>query len=259
MTAFELERLTAGQAAEVGSLPAVVGMLPLGSIEQHGPHLPLATDLWLAQHLARRVAEASGFPVLIAPPIPGGRSDHHLHFPATLSISEALYADLIRLQIGVLARLGVGRVALISAHGGNFQLAGEIATSMTAAHAEPRLVVKAYSDFARFNDVMHEAARSAGLAPTETDVHAGVIETSMALHLFGELVQPFEHLEGYVHPEPGWLERMNRDGLHALSANGILGRPQGSRADAGARVLSALEHELARWLTEAFVEVPVGD
>jgi creatinine amidohydrolase len=256
VTAFELERLTSVEVAEIASQPTTVGLLPLGSIEQHGPHLPLATDLYLAQHLARRVGERSAFPVLIAPGIPGGRSDHHLQFRGTISLPAPTFAAMVRIQVEALCALGVHKVALISGHGGNFEDAAHLATSLGHSN-HPALRVRAYSDFERFVRVMSEAAVEAGLHPAPTDVHAGVIETSMALYLFPDLVRPFDTVTGYVVPEDGWLQSMHAKGVRSLSPTGVLGDPRGANHRAGERIINALVLELASWIDGVFSEVPV--
>jgi creatinine amidohydrolase/Fe(II)-dependent formamide hydrolase-like protein len=86
VTALDLVQLTSAHAA---ALPDdAIGLIALGAIEQHGPHLPLGTDMLLAQELARRVAESSSRPFVIAP-VPGASlSQHHLSFAGTVTLDE---------------------------------------------------------------------------------------------------------------------------------------------------------------------------
>jgi creatinine amidohydrolase len=96
-------------------------VIAFGATEQHGPHMPLATDALIGDHLARLVAEQLG--AFVAPTVRIGCSEHHLEFPGTLSISEptfhALVADLVR----SLARGGFRRVVLLPTHGGELPTA----------------------------------------------------------------------------------------------------------------------------------------
>jgi creatinine amidohydrolase len=135
--------------------------------------------------------------------------------------------------------MGIRKIAVISAHGGNFRFAGELAAEWGG---EAR--VAAYADLGRFLDVCLRASAEAGLPLPETDVHAGGMETSMMLAAFPELVRPFDGVTGYTAAEPGWLERVF-DGIHTLSETGVLGDVRGANAAAGEAMFTALADELA--------------
>jgi creatinine amidohydrolase len=97
---------------------------------------------------------------------------------------------------------------------------------------------------------MVDAAAGAGLDVPETDAHAGGLETSQMLFVFGEdRIDVPPGLEGYVAAEPGWLDRVPVEGMRALTPNGVLGRPAGATAAAGAAICAALAAELAGWMT----------
>ena len=246
MPAVELERLTSPQAARLAADGRVVGLIGLGAVEQHGPHLPLGTDAIIARHLAGEIASRLAETVLVAPVLPGGMSWHHLGFPGTVDLPAGVLTDYVRAYLSTMDALGVRDVALFSAHGGNFGAIGELAAEY-AAHE--RLRVIAYADMGRYVDVMMAAAASVGVEAPPTDVHAGGLETSQMLFLEGEdaiTVPP--GLEGYVLAEPGWLERMLAEGIHAVSANGVLGRPAVATAPAGAAICAALADEISAWM-----------
>ncbi|MBU1186271.1 MAG: creatininase family protein, partial [Acidobacteria bacterium] len=97
-----------------------VALLPVGSIEQHGPHLPLDTDAFDADYLARRVAENCSFPKpLVLPLVPYGVSYHHEDFAGTMSVSPRTLSRIIY-DIGICAaRNGIKKLVIINAHGGN--------------------------------------------------------------------------------------------------------------------------------------------
>lgn len=247
MTYVELGRLTAPEASALAD--DAVGVVAVGAVEQHGPHLPLATDGLITEELVRRAARRVSEPVVVAPVVATGLSAHHAAFGGTITLAPDVLAGLIAAHVAGFSRMGVRRVALLSAHGGNFGALLEIARG----HREDGADVHAYGDFGRFLAVMANAGRAAGLDAPETDSHAGAYETSMVLAIAGpEAVREHDTVEGYVANEPGWLDRMARDGVHALSANGVIGRPAGASAEAGERALDALAGEIGTWLIVTF-------
>jgi creatinine amidohydrolase len=247
VTYVDLRSIT---SAEASALPAgAIGVVQVGALEQHGPHLPLCTDDLITEALVQGVAERVAVPLVVAPLIAVGLSDHHAAFPGTVTVRRSVFDGLLEAHVAGFERMGVRRVALLSAHGGNFRALGELAERLGGADLE----VRAYADFGRFLEVMATAGREAGLDAPATDSHAGAYETSMVLAIAGAgAVRPYDAVEGYTAGEEGWLERLQRDGVGALSEIGVVGRPAGASADAGRRELDALSDEIARWLVAAF-------
>jgi creatinine amidohydrolase len=239
-----LETLTWPECERLGAEGAV-GLVVLASLEQHGPHLPLATDSLLGERLAREVAERLSGPVVGVPVVRGGLSTHHLAFPGSVTIPPDAYRALVDAYLEGLARMGIRRIGVFSAHGGNFAFVGEL---VAAYEGKARLA--GYSDLARFFQVMFDAAAACGLRAPETDVHAGGLETSMMLAAFPELVCPFDGVAGYTAAEPGWLERTFSDGVRAVSESGVLGDLTGASAEVGEAVFAALADELAGFFAE---------
>jgi creatinine amidohydrolase len=239
-----LESLTSPQVARLAAEGRVVGLIGTGAVEQHGPHLPLGTDAIIARHLAVEIADRLEATVLVAPVLPGGLSSHHLGFPGTVDLPAAVLMDYTRAYVATMHELGVPDVALFAAHGGNFGAIAELAREYTDG---PRVI--AYSDMGRYVEVMMGAAASAGVQVPATDIHAGGLETSQMLFLEGDAVTVPPGLEGYVEAEPGWLERLMGEGVAAVSANGVLGRPSVATAEAGAAICAALADEIAAWMT----------
>lgn len=208
---------------EVGDRSLLV--VPLGSCEQHGPHLPLDTDLRIAEHLAAGLVDRRSDAVL-APSVPVGASGEHQSFPGTLSIgTAALELLLVELVRSALPSPGDGRpapfrgVVLVNGHGGNVEAC---ATAAERLAAEGRDVM-----------VWHPVV-------PDGDSHAGRTETSMLLHLAPGSVR-LDRLE------PGstarWREIgavVRSDGLAAVTSNGILGDPRPATATEGARLLAEL-------------------
>ena len=92
-------------------------IIPTGSIEQHGPHMPVGTDYLIAQELAKRVGEIS--PVVVTPAIPIGYADYHADFPGTLSLSEETLSRVYYETCSYLIEYGVTHILFINGHGGN--------------------------------------------------------------------------------------------------------------------------------------------
>src|SRR3954447_1745100 len=147
MTYHALAALTSPEAAELGARPGSAGLIPLGALEQHGPHLPMLMDSRHADHLARSAAERIAEPVLVTPAPAGGLSSHHLAFPGTVHLPPEVFGGLIEAYVDALARTGVRRIGLFSAHGGNFAFLGEHVPRLAADR--PELTLAAYSDLNR--------------------------------------------------------------------------------------------------------------
>jgi creatinine amidohydrolase len=239
VTFVALETLTWPEAERLGAEGAL-GLVTLASLEQHGPHLPLATDSLLGERLARDVAELLAGPVLVTPVVRGGLSTHHLGFAGSVTVPPEAYRELVVAYLEGLERMGIEKIGVWSSHGGNFAFVGEL---VGTRRGTARLA--GYSDLGRFVDVMLAAAGDVGLHAPETDVHAGGLETSMMLAAYHELVRPFDGVEGYTAAEEGWLERMFADGIRAVSETGVLGDLRGANAEAGAAIFAALADELA--------------
>jgi creatinine amidohydrolase/Fe(II)-dependent formamide hydrolase-like protein len=249
MPGFLLEELTSPEAARLAGEGAI-GLIAAAAVEQHGPHLPLGTDAIIARHLADEVAARLDAPAIVAPVLPGGLSSHHLGFPGTVDLPRAVFDGYVRALLDTYDALGVREVALFSAHGGNFGALAEL----EGTHGGVRVI--AYTDILAYLEVMMAAAASTGLHAPETDAHAGGLETSQMLFVFGEERISFPpDLEGYVAAEPGWMEQLHAKGMKALSPNGILGRPAGATAAAGEAICAALAGMLADWVT---AELGVG-
>jgi creatinine amidohydrolase len=248
VTHVSLEQLTWPDAEALRGQRAV-GLIPTGAIEQHGPHLPLATDAIIAEYLAREVAGRLVEPVVVAPVLPGGISSHHLEFPGTVDLGEDVVTGYLRAYVDTMTKLGIEDVAVFSAHGGNFALLGRFAADWAQAGG---VRVIAYTDLVRYLAVMMRAAEGVGLSAPETDAHAGGLETSQMMFLLGEDAIQVPEAEGYTAAEPGWMDRLFAEGMKSLTPIGVLGRVQGASAKAGEAISNALVDELVTWLVDAF-------
>ena len=195
--------------------------IPLGSTEQHGPHLPLGTDTAIAVALAERLAIARR-DVIVAPALPYGSAGEHAGFAGTLSIGAAAL-ELVLVEL-IRSADAFGGAVLVSAHGGNLR-------PLTAATRILR----------------DEGRRVLAWSPTirESDAHAGRTETSMLLALRPSAVTLAAAAPGDTRPIAELLPLLEREGVAAVSPNGVLGDPAGASADEGDALLNALTAHLA--------------
>ena len=197
--------------------------VPLGSTEQHGPHLPLATDTVIAEALAARLAAAVP-DVVVAPALPFGSSGEHAGFAGTLSIGQA-GLELVVVELVRSADSFAGTV-LISAHGGNAEPLSRAATLLAG---EGRPVLAWSPNVASWPDA---------------DAHAGRVETSLMLALAsGDVVMDAAE-PGNPHPVGELADALRAGGVRAVSANGVLGDPSGASAEEGARLLERMTADL---------------
>ena len=212
--AFELAQ---AHWPEVERGPRQLLVVPVGSLEQHGPHLPLDTDTRIAVAVARRACGGRAG-VALAPPLPVGASGEHSAFPGTLSIgSEALASCLI--ELGRHASLHWPALLLVNGHGGNVP-------AVEAAVARLRYEGRACLAW-------HAAL-------PEGDPHAGRSETSIMLALAPGAVRLDAAERGDVRPLERILPLLREQGVRAVSANGVLGDPVGASAAEGERLLGHL-------------------
>jgi creatinine amidohydrolase len=220
---------------EVAARRPRLAIVPLGATEQHGPHLPLATDTLIADALAARLA--ARHPDAIAlPALPVGCSAEHLGFPGTLDLSAetlvAILGDLVR----ALARHGVGEAFVFSAHGGN--VAALRAAVPALAASGPGIRIGAATDLDALTTRLHAEAARFGVAPQAAGHHAGEIETSIMLALHPELVRVDAVAPGYVSPLADAQAIFYPD-LRRHAPDGTVGDPRGASALRGSRYLAA--------------------
>jgi creatinine amidohydrolase len=216
----QLAALTWRQARRRASRDTLLAV-PLGSTEQHGPHLPLDTDTRIATALAAGLARRRD-DVVVAPALPYGASGEHAGFPGTLSVGtpalELLLVELVR-SASDLCR---GTV-LVCGHGGNRDA---VDAATRRLRAEGRAVLG------------WMASVPGG------DAHAGRTETSLMLALRPGLVRRARAAAGDSRPLAELMPRLRAGGLVAVSPNGVLGDPAGAGAAEGERLLAALLDDL---------------
>jgi mycofactocin precursor peptide peptidase len=222
----------AGAAGAAGAVVAV----PLGSTEQHGPHLPLGTDTVVAAALAHRLAQARPT-VWVAPALPYGASGEHAGFAGTLSVGTSALT-------GVLIELGrsadaFGGLVLVCGHGGN---AAALAQAVGVLTEEGRRVL---AWLPTLRSVPGPGLRTA-------DAHAGRVETSLMLALDPTAVRLELAAAGNRQPLGSLMPDLRSVGVAGVSANGVLGDPAGASAAEGKELLEQLTGDLIgafdRWV-----------
>jgi mycofactocin precursor peptide peptidase len=204
---------------EIPAAPLLV--VPLGSVEQHGHHLPLGTDTAVACAVAEEAAgRLDG--ALLAPALAYGASGEHEDFPGTVSIgTEALTGLLV--EYGRSACRWAGRVLLVNGHGGNLD-------ALLAA-----------------TGVLRREGRDVAWFPCGVpggDAHAGRAETSLMLHVEPLGVLADRAVAGVTDPLERLLPRLRADGVRGVSPTGVLGDPAGASAAEGVRLLGDLVERL---------------
>jgi len=233
-----------------GLTPETVAILPVGSAEQHGPHLPLNTDFVVADSLARDVVAGHGddLGLLLLPSLAVSKSNEHAWSPGTLWLSAATLLAVLDDIARCVATTPVRKLVFLNGHGGNSALLQVASRDVRLAHG-----------LATF--VMHPSVPpdQGGTSPANElglGIHAGLEETSVMLHLRPDLVRlelgersvP-EHLASYQRVgfgKPvsfGWLS-------DDFGTDGSLGDPTGATAEHGKRKYEAMIATAAQSLAE---------
>jgi len=204
-----------------------VAVLPVGSFEQHGPFLPLATDTLVACAVAREIAAA--YPVHLLPPVTVSCSHEHAAWPGTVSISSVTLHAVVSDIAASLRRSGVDALVVVNGHGGNYVLGNVVQES--SARGERMALFPAAEDW-------EAALRRAGVTTSLlTDMHAGEIETSILLHTHPELLKPGYETSDFVADDRRHLLTL---GMSGYTDSGVIGRPSLGSAEKGKELLASL-------------------
>lgn len=222
-------------------------LVPVGSTEQHGPHLPLSTDHVIAEGLARAAAESTG--IACTPTVNIGVSPHHRQFHGTLSVDAPVFRDYMESLSESLVYQGFDRIIFVNAHGGNVVHLREVGRRL---HDDG----VAYAIEWMWDESIPELVDSIF---EQNGPHAGPKETSMVWYIAdlvrsGELEAAFEHgcpdIEAIDNERNG--ARLYYDAIDN-SSNGAFGDPRDASAEKGEQLFEAATEQLAElavWLDE---------
>jgi creatinine amidohydrolase len=219
--------ITAATSVEEAQRGATVAVLPVGSFEQHGDHLSLATDTIVACVVANQLARVDN--VFLLPPITISCSHEHEGFEGTVSISSRTLIAIISDVQSSLARSGIKYLVLVNGHGGNYVLSN---IAQEANVTERRVALFPGREDFRI------ARERAGMETTiSEDMHGGEWETSILLHSHPDLVRSTYSQSDHDAPQ---RPHLLITGLRAYAARGIIGRPSVASAAKGQAALDSL-------------------
>ena len=247
---YEWRKLRADELREQAARNAIV-ILPVASIEQHGPHLPVEVDAALGEAVAARTAEkvlAKGQPVLVLPVLWTGLSEHHMSFGGTITLDNAAFAAVVEGVVRSVLRHGFRRIVLLNAHGGNENALRSICDDLT-----PKLGVP----IVQFTYWYAAAVPIAKILETQGGLsHACEAETSMMMAVRPELVAKDRIPLAKANTTPN-VDDLVGGGVYlwrsigSRSGSGVIGNPEAASAEKGERLFDAISTSLADKLCNA--------
>jgi creatinine amidohydrolase len=204
---------------DIADLSPDTAILPTGSFEQHGGHLPLATDSLVATAIAERLA--ADYHLFQLPALTFGCSHEHADFPGTVSIRATTLATVINDVFDSLAQSGIERLVIINAHGGNYVLSNIVQEGNATGR---RMAL--FPQGAEWQEARNEA----GLQTSHhDDMHAGEAETSILLHGFPDVVHESSATDHLAEDRRYLLTT----GMRPYAPDGVIGRPSLATAQKG--------------------------
>jgi creatinine amidohydrolase len=242
MTALHLDRLTWAEIKDEIQNGRDTVVVPFGSTEQHGRHLPLGTDAVLGDEIGWGLAQRLG--AFVAPTVRFGCSEHHLAFSGTISLGAETFSSIVADVVASLSVHGFRRIVLIPTHGGNFKpLADAVAKIQPAAGVR----IIAFTDLGGLVGAASESSKAFGVNAAKSGAHSGEWETSLMLALRPDQVKMDRANLGFTGELSEITEKVF-DGIQHLDPNGVLGDPRPASAEAGKKYLADIIEFLYRWV-----------
>jgi creatinine amidohydrolase len=235
-----------------GKIKQSIIVLPIGSTEQHGRHLPLGTDILIAYEVLLRALQRAPIDlnIIVAPPVSIGLSIEHLEFPGTLTMKDAeSLISYVKNICNNFVTYGARKIVIWNGHGGN---TSSLMTVVRAVRRETGALVV----MAQWFEMISPTDMS-DITDTECHIHADETETSVMLYLFPELVQMtdavkelpedflkstyFKNLDGT--PYVSWLTK-------DVSKSGVIGDPMTATREKGEKIVEAAINGTCNFLKE---------
>ena len=237
------EQLRSPQLKSLADVNAIV-VVPVGSMEQHGPHLPVKVDALLATEVARRAAlkVQTHQPIIVIPTVWCGLAEHHMDFCGTLTLDFETFHALLRNLCRSIRHHGFRRIFLLNGHGGNIAALNVICSELVRELDGLRVVSGTYWTLPEV------AEKFAEILEVQQNVrHAGEAETSMMLALESELVDQSILNQADGTPEiPFYGSGVSRwVSFKEVSANGVIGSPSVATAAKGELLLEVASEGIA--------------
>ncbi len=251
-----MAELTARELRELADRDAIV-IVPVGAMEQHGPHLPVGTDMFLGREVARLAAQQAveQHPVLVTEPVWTGLSQHHMAFGGTITLDFHAFEALLRGIVGSLQRHGFRHICLLNSHGGNIAALQVVTERLTLDLGIPLVAATYWHLAADLLDPLLERQRS---------IHHGCeAETSMMLVTRADLVD-LGRLEEAACPDPRDDPGFRPEGAYRFvsfaekTPSGALGDPRAASPEKGEKLIELAAGRLAeRLLSDDFWSEPL--
>ena len=242
---YRWDNLISRELGELAEKNAIV-LIPTGSTEQHGPHLPVGTDAILATWFAERTAQGlveKGIPAVVAPTFAVANSMHHMNFPGSMSLRPRTYMECLQEQCRAIAAHGFHKIAIINGHGGNIAPTKTAIIDINIELGFPVYLLE------------YIVVDEAPFLDTQTGMnHACESETSMMLAFDETLVDPiYKQTSGYPDGCTKWEDEGVIHTFHhmeAHTANGVMGNSYAATKEKGEAMAAAFEAKLVEALSD---------
>ena len=227
-------------------------VLPVAAIEQHGPHLPLATDRLIAEHFADAIDRRLGAAVLIQPTVAVGCSEHHMDFAGSLTLRHDTFSNVVQDYLESAYRHGFRNLFVLNAHGGNQGIGQVIVEQFGATHPDTQTALATWWRVASDELALLSETGAGGVG------HACEFETSLMLliapHLVNMEAAPLRtNVATYPWAEGDLLRRAQVSlfrTMQQMTPSGVYGEPRAASAEKGQQILQLVTDKLVQILND---------